>query len=106
MVAKFDRKAYMKKYNAEYKRKNIKKATEYNLMYKKVNKKRIKEDRAEYQEKNKYKISQQLRARKLKNRYGITIAEYNLLFGAQDGCCAICNEQTQYPKKLIDLFEG
>ena len=42
----------------------------------------------EYRVKNKIKIKD----KNLKRAYGISIEEYNKLFGLQKGCCAICGK--------------
>lgn len=96
----FDRKAYMKKYNAKYREKNKKKLKKYNIEYKENNKEIIKEKRKKYHIKNSLKISKQVREVKLKTRYGITKDQYNLILVGQDFKCAICGKEYQWNKKL------
>lgn len=97
---KFDRKAYMKKYNASYRKKHTEKFRKYNLDYKQKNSEEIKKKRSVYRSKKTYKIAQQTREIKLKTRYKITKAEYDLLCASQDFCCSICGRQVLWPERL------
>jgi hypothetical protein len=99
-MGKFDRKAYMKAYNARYRIRNKEKIVSYNLEYKARNKAPIKDKRPAYREKNSFKIKKQVRERKYLARYGITTDIFNLMCADQDFECAICGQQVLWPKKL------
>lgn len=91
----FNRKEYMKKYNAVYRKKHIEKARAYDIVYKKENSKVIKNKRPGYREKNAEKIKQQVWKNKLKSRYGLSPTEFYLLVGSQEEKCAICGEKVK-----------
>ena len=94
----FDRKAYMKKYNAKYRKENKEKLTEYNLKYKKDNSTELKEKRTEYEKLEhvkKLKI-----ARKLRQRYGITAIQYDEMLKRQRYKCNICGKPHTEDKRL------
>lgn len=54
--------------------------------------------RASYQ-RNKHKEDANNRSVALRLKYGITTDEYDMMYRAQSGCCAICN-QAQHTKRL------
>ena len=53
---------------------------------------------AKYYQKNREKIE----GKRLERVYGITMEDYNMLFDAQDGCCALCDTHaTELSKRLL-----
>lgn len=88
----FDRQAYMKKYNAKYRKENPEKIRKLNLDYKEKNKEELKKERRCYIERNKPKTISANRVRKLRQRYGINETEYYILYGSQEGKCKICGD--------------
>ena len=94
----FDRKAYMKEYNAKYRKANKEKLTEYNLKYKNDNSQQLKDKRKDYE---KLEHTKKLKvALKLRQRYGITTTQYNEMLKRQKYKCKICGKPHTEDKRL------
>lgn len=46
---------------------------------------------------------ERVKERHLKSYYGITVAEYNILFEVQNGCCAICGVHDSIGKRHLSV---
>lgn len=86
--------------NLAYRSKNKDKISALNKDYKLKNKVSILEKRNKYNKDRRVYISSKLKERKLKNQYGITIHDYNLMLGLQEGLCAICDKQNSIERPL------
>ena len=54
-----------------------------------------------WMEKNREYRKEYSRSKQLPRTYGITVEQYNVIFEAQEGCCAICKvHQSKFQKRL------
>lgn len=81
----------------EYYLQNKERFRERNRLYYAQNKEKLAENR----KRNKTKKKQYMTDWMLKTKYGITESEYNDMFQAQDGCCAICKRAATYYKRKM-----
>ena len=81
---KADQKAYSKKYYQEHKQQRLK--------YGKVYYKKVKESKLKYAKNYRDLHPEIKRKSTLKLKFGLTLADYNVLFIKQKGCCAICGK--------------
>ena len=87
------RKAYLKIYNASHKEK----IKEYNIEYQKNNKEKIKEYKKEYN----INHNNVVRDYRYKKTFKSSLLEYNKMFTAQNGCCAICGTHQSKLKRRL-----
>ena len=74
---------------------------EYGKNYQQIHKDRLREKTKTDKILNPYKWKDRYRRKDLKRYFGITIEEYNQMFNAQNGCCAICRKhQSEFKRNL------
>lgn len=105
-------KEYKSQYVAEWRRKNPEKAKEHAKKSRERNKDKIRERQKAWTEKNKDKHSakskawyaenkDKVRDSLLRREFGISLIQYDEMFKAQNGKCAICEkEETARTKRL------